>query len=163
MLTAGFVVRNRTGFADRLQEMINAVSGPVYVLFFAIAGATVDTHALMIVAGPAVLLAVVRCAGFLGGSAAGALLAGSTLNVRRFAGFGLLPQAGLALALALLFARNFPQLGPEAAALVFAIVGLNELLAPAAFKWALVRSGEAGEFSRSPIKSPDSMGWGTVK
>jgi hypothetical protein len=67
--------------------------------------------------------------------------------VRKYSGFGLLPQAGLALALALLFTRSFPQLGSEASALVFGIVAINELVAPVAYKWALVRSGEAGRLA----------------
>jgi hypothetical protein len=51
----------------------------------------------------------------------------------------------LALALAILFARSFPQLGAEASALVFGVVALNELISPILYRWALVRSGEAGK------------------
>ncbi|HUS63550.1 MAG TPA: hypothetical protein VMZ28_03365, partial [Kofleriaceae bacterium] len=64
--------------------------------------------------------------------------------VRKYGGFGLMPQAGLALALALLFTRTFPQFGAAASALVFGVVALNELIAPVLFRLALVRSGEAG-------------------
>ena len=64
--------------------------------------------------------------------------------VRKFGGFGLMPQAGLALALALLFTKTFPQFGASASALVFGVVALNELVAPVLFRIALVRSGESG-------------------
>lgn len=65
--------------------------------------------------------------------------------VSRYAGFGLLPQSGLALVIALLFARMFPQFGAQDAALVFGFVGINELAGPVLYRWALLRSGEAGK------------------
>ena len=41
------------------------------------------------------------------------------------------PQAGLALALALLFSRTFSEFGEQAGALILAIVAINEVVAPA--------------------------------
>jgi hypothetical protein len=55
----------------------------------------------------------------------------------KYAGFGLLSQAGLALALTMLFARTFPEFGSEAGALTLSVVALNELLAPVAYRIAL--------------------------
>jgi hypothetical protein len=49
----------------------------------------------------------------------------------------------LALALALLFVRIFPQFGAGASALVLSIVAINEIAAPVLYRFALVRSGEA--------------------
>ena len=64
--------------------------------------------------------------------------------VQRYAGFGLLPQAGLALALSMLFGKTFPEFGTEAGALTLGVVAINELVAPALYRFALIRSGEAG-------------------
>jgi hypothetical protein len=50
--------------------------------------------------------------------------------VQRYAGFGLLPQAGLAQALALLFSRTFPEFSAQAAALVLAVVTRNMVIPP---------------------------------
>ena len=44
----------------------------------------------------------------------------------------------------MLFAKTFPEFGAEAAALTLGVVALNELIAPALYRYALVRSGEAG-------------------
>ena len=76
--------------------------------------------------------------------------------MRRYAGFGLLPQAGLALALSMLFAKTFPEFGAEAAALTLGVVAINEVVAPALYRYALVRSGEAGRKQRAhaPAASP---------
>ncbi|MDX1978870.1 MAG: cation:proton antiporter [Bryobacteraceae bacterium] len=147
-LAAGVFIRNATGHGDRLHDAIEAASLPVYVAFFAVAGASIHLDALAIVWLPAGILIVMRAAGLLGGTAVGARMAGSESMVRRYAGFGLLPQAGLALALASLFARSFPQFGDEASALVFGVVALNELIAPVLYRWAIARSGEAGKLVR---------------
>ncbi len=144
-LAAGIFIRNWTRHADRLHADIEAASLPVYMAFFAVAGATIHLHALAIVGLPAVIFLLMRAAGFLGGTALATRIAGSETNVRRYAGFGLLPQAGLALALASLFERSFPHLGAEASALVFGVVGLNEMISPVLYRWALGRSGEVGK------------------
>jgi hypothetical protein len=64
--------------------------------------------------------------------------------VAAYAWLGLLPQAGLALAIADLLRRSFPAFGQEAFALVLGVVGLNQLIAPVLLRVALVRSGDAG-------------------
>ena len=143
-LAAGMLIRNATRHGDRLHADIEAASLPVYIAFFAVAGATIHLHALTVLGVPAAIFVGVRAFGFLTGSWVAGTVAGSPSAVRKYAGCGLLPQAGLALALALLFARTFPQFGAEASALVFGIVGINEVIAPIVYKWALVRSGEAG-------------------
>jgi Kef-type K+ transport system membrane component KefB len=147
-LTAGVFLRNRTDVADDLLRAIESASLPVYVAFFAVAGAGIHVSSLAAVGIPAAIFVAVRASGLYLGSRAGCALVGSPEVVRRYAGIGLLPQAGLALALAMLFQRTFPELGAEAAALVFGIVGLNELLAPVLLRAALVRSGEAGRRMR---------------
>jgi Kef-type K+ transport system membrane component KefB len=143
-LAAGMLIRNFTKFGDRVHAGIETTSLPVYIGFFAVAGAAIHLHALALVWVPATLFVILRGAGFLTGSRIAAYFAESPEPVRRFAGYGLLPQAGLALALALLFARTFPQFGAQASALVFGIVGLNEMIAPILYRWAIVRSGESG-------------------
>jgi Kef-type K+ transport system membrane component KefB len=144
-LSAGMLIRNKTIYGDRLHAEIDAASLPVYIAFFAVAGATIHLNVLAVVGLPATILLLVRGVGFVFGTRLAGRIAGSPPVVQRYAGFGLLPQAGLALALALLFTRSFPQFGAEASALVFGIVGVNELIAPVLYRWALLRSGETGK------------------
>jgi Kef-type K+ transport system membrane component KefB len=153
-LFAGMLVRNFSGFGDRLHEAIDEASLPVYVAFFAVAGATIHLDVLAELGLIAGIFVLIRGASFLAGTWAGATVAGSTETVKRYAGFGLMPQAGLALALALLFARSFPALGDQASALVFGVVALNELVAPIIYRWALIRSGEAGRGARVEAEPP---------
>lgn len=149
-LAAGMFIRNMTEVADRLHREIESASLPVYVTFFAVTGAGVHLDALLVVGLPAAIFVVIRGLGFWAGNHVAGRLAEAPEVVRRYGGFGLMPQAGLALALAILFQRSFPNLGDEAPALIFGIVALNELIAPVLFRVALVRSGEAGQLARSP-------------
>jgi Kef-type K+ transport system membrane component KefB len=143
MLAAGLVVENVARRGEELRHAFADASLPVYILFFTVAGASIHLDALPTVAVPACALVLTRAVGLLAGSYVGARIAGAPADVQRLAGFGLLPQAGLAIALSLLFTRTFPQFGEAASALTLSIVALNELLAPAVFRAALIRSGEA--------------------
>ncbi len=154
-LAAGMFIRNVSTTGDRLHHVIDAASLPVYVVFFAVAGATIHLDVLLVVGIPAALYVSVRAFGLLAGSRVGAGVAGAPREVQRWAGFGLLPQAGLALALSLLFANTFPEFGSEAAALTLGVVAINEILAPAIYRLALVRSGEAG--ARTQVAAADEV------
>jgi Kef-type K+ transport system membrane component KefB len=144
-LAAGILVRNVSRTGDALHHAIEGSSMPVYVVFFGVAGANIHLDVFATVGVPALIFVVMRGTGLLIGANLGARWAGAPRVVRSYAGFGLLPQAGLALALALLFAKAFPQFGEQASALTLGVVAANELLAPAIFRWALVKSGESDE------------------
>jgi Kef-type K+ transport system membrane component KefB len=144
-LAAGAFVRNGSRVADELHHSLQVSALPVYVLFFCVAGATLQMDALAVVWLPATLIASVRALGLLIGSRVGTRLAGAPDVVQRFAGYGLLPQAGLAQALALLFGRTFPEIGAEPSTLILAVVTLNVLISPIVYRIALTRSGEANQ------------------
>lgn len=144
-LAAGALIRNLTARGNEVHRLVEGSALPIYVLFFAVAGATLHLDALPIVGIPALLFVVVRGGGLLIGTRLGATLAGAEPSVRRYAGFGLLPQAGLALALAMLFTKTFPEFGPHASALLLTIVAINEVVAPAIYRFALVRSREVNQ------------------
>ena len=150
-LSAGIFIRNLSTAGDRLHREIEASALPVYVVFFAVAGATIHLDVLAVVGVPAAIFVVVRALGLLVGTRAGGWLADAPAVVQRYAGFGLLPQAGLALALAMLFAKTFPEFGAEAGALTLGVVAINEILAPALYRVALIRSGDA---SRAALATP---------
>ena len=142
-LSAGVFIRNLTAHGKRLQDEIEASSLPVYVVFFAVTGATVHIRELVVVGIPAAVLVITRAAGFVGLSRVATHIANAPATVRKYVGLGLMPQAGLALALALLFVKTFPKIGAEASALVFGGVAINEMIAPVLYRFALVKSGEA--------------------
>jgi hypothetical protein len=59
-------------------------------------------------------------------------------------------QAGLALGVALVIVREFPEFGDGFATLAIGVVGVNEMLGPVLLKLALDRTGETGAADRQP-------------
>lgn len=155
-LAAGMFIRNVTPFGERLQEEIESSALPVYVAFFAVTGANVHLHEMMVVGIPAAILVLARAGSFLALGRVATHVAGAEPVVRKWVGFGLIPQAGLALALALLFVKTFPSFGAEASTLVFGSVAINELMAPVLYRLALVKSGEAGRAVGRHQEAPDA-------
>jgi Kef-type K+ transport system membrane component KefB len=150
-LTAGLWLENASkADAHALLGGFEAASLPVYLVFFALAGVKLDLVALAALAVPVAILVLVRAGGFFVGGRLATRGPDVPPPVRRLAWSGLLPQAGLALALALLVRRSFPAFGDAAFALVVGVVATNELICPIIFRVALVRSGEAGRRAPAP-------------
>jgi Kef-type K+ transport system membrane component KefB len=165
MLAAGLWVENVSRAGERLRHAFEDASLPVYILFFTVAGASIHLDVIPLVAVPAVTLVLVRGVGLWAGTNVAARIADAPPLVQRWAGFGLIPQAGLAIALSLLFARTFPSFGEEASVLTLGIVAINELVAPALMRWSLVRAGEAKGTAASaahvdvvPLTPPEPAG-----
>jgi hypothetical protein len=147
MLTAGIYIENvSSADASKLIHDIEGASLPVFVVFFCIAGAALHLTEMKAVILPALILVALRCLGFWAGGRIATKRTQAAPAVAKFAWVGLLPQAGLALALALIISRSFASsFGAAAGALVLGIVGVNELVMPIVLRNALLRSGEAGK------------------
>lgn len=149
MLAAGLFIENATSIdASKLIHDLESAALPVYLVFFAVAGATLDLVALWAVALPATVLAAVRGLGLLSGSRIAGHRAGAPAAVNKWVWSGLIPQAGLALALALIMERTFGALGTQAAVLVLAVVAINQLIGPVLMRVGLVKAGEVGQRER---------------
>jgi hypothetical protein len=94
------------------------------------------------------LLGLVYVIGRSGGKFAGASLAAWRLGlepaVRRFLGFALQAQAGLAVGLTLAVDARYPHFAPIVSTVVLSSVVVFEMVGPASTRFALVRAGEAG-------------------
>jgi Kef-type K+ transport system membrane component KefB len=139
---AGFVVQNVTRHGERLVEAMDGVALPVYVLFFTMAGARLDLGALAATWTVALAVAGCRIAMIGVGTRMATALAGDPPSYRRNAWLGFVTQAGLSLALIAQIDTGFAAWGSELATILVAVVAINQLVGPAAFKLALERVGE---------------------
>ena len=146
MLTAGLWVRNfsRADIRVLLAGFENAQL-PVFLVFFALAGAKLDLDTLIASIIPVVILAGARAVSFFLGSKVAMRITHAPPLVRKYAWFGLVPQAGLALALALVMEKTFPTFGGPASVIMIGVVGFNELIAPVILRAMLLRTGEVGK------------------
>ncbi|MDT8297211.1 MAG: hypothetical protein RQ801_02840, partial [Spirochaetaceae bacterium] len=120
-------------------------------LFFAIAGTELNPS---ILAQKEILLlggvfigarAIGKVAGVWGGS----ILARSQTNIRKYLGYCMLPQAGVAIGLVLMIQASplVAALGPEQKSIIFMMVNIillsvffNELTGPPISKWAITNA-----------------------
>lgn len=146
MLVAGFVMENtsREGRGVELLHAMERSAAPVFVVFFALSGAKIDPRAVLALLPLVVPLAVVRAAAIWTGMRLGSRWAGVRGPERQHAWMGLVSQAGVAIGLAGIMAEAYPGRGAPLAALLLALVALNETVGPILFRRALQVSGEIG-------------------
>ena len=155
MLAAGIWLENFSrADASTLLGNIEAAQLPVFLVFFALAGSKIDIYSLYASLVPVALIALARTTSFFIGTKIACKLTHAQPVVTRFAWFGLVPQAGLALALALLVQRSFPTFGDQAAVILFGVVGFNELTAPPVLRRIMLHVGEAGKRAGHDFAAP---------
>jgi Kef-type K+ transport system membrane component KefB len=138
----GATVANLARHHDRPFHAIENLDGPVLVIFFVLAGAIMELDALTAV-GPAALAYLgLRALGRGLGVAVGARFAGAAAPTRKWMGAALLPQAGVALGLALAVNERFPEMGARVLPLVIVATLVFEFVGPVMTRLALRRVGE---------------------
>ena len=142
-MVAGFTIANFTAHGQRLISSLDRFSLPIFVLFFTITGANLKLPLLFPLWPLVVLLVVLRGLVIWSGTTVGSSLAKDAETVRNNLWLGFLPQAGVTLGLAILVFESFPEIGVPLANAIVAVVAINQIIGPIAFRFGLVRSGEA--------------------
>lgn len=154
-MSAGFVVGNLSPYHERFLDAIELVSVPIYALFFAVAGASLDLSVIPAVWGASLLLLMARTGSLAAGAGLSSAIVQDSPMVRRYAWLGMIAQAGVALGLASIVQARF-EWGGQVAAIVVAMIAINQLVGPPLFRFALVRAGEAmRRRSRFPVRELD--------
>ncbi|MFQ5717936.1 MAG: TrkA C-terminal domain-containing protein [Acidobacteriota bacterium] len=113
------------------------------MVFFTLAGASLDIGVLAGTWQVALILFGVRLASIVVGSAVGGMLAGDPARFNRVGWMSFVTQAGIGLGLAEEIAGEFPTWGGSLSAVIVAIIVMNQVVGPPLFKWALHLVGEA--------------------
>lgn len=143
LLVAGFLVENVAPVrAEPLVEMLHVMAVPVFVIFFAMAGAELRLQAFLALWPIILTVALVRIGLVYFGSTAGARAARAEPVVVRYAWTGLVSQAGVALGLATIVADRLPRLGLAMQTMIVGIIAFNESVGPILFRMGLDRAGE---------------------
>jgi len=144
-MTAGFTLVNKAERDVRVFRALNSFEPPIYVLFFTLAG----SHLNMTTIGSAGLFGVVYFLARIGGKVLGAHLGArigkSAQIVRKYIGYALFPQAGVAIGLIFLLSADtmLSVYSPIITPVVLTGVFLSELIGPLALRFALINSKEA--------------------
>jgi len=147
-LFLGIYLGNRSCGTAQLLGVLEPIELILFTAFFTLAGAAMHLEMLPAAGLAGVLFIVFRLAGKAAGSVAGGILARTSPRIFGNMPLGLVPQAGLAIALVVLVdgdARIPPEVRSLVTTLVLAAVVVNEIIGPFAARLALKRSGEVGK------------------
>lgn len=139
----GTIFCNICDFSEELMDRIDRWTAPLFILFFVLSGAELElsvfTDVAIVVIGLVYILS--RSAGKYLGASISAKMVNCEPNITKYLGVTLLPQAGVALGMAI----KSEQLGAEGAIVanitLFAVL-IYELIGPLLTKIALLKAGE---------------------
>jgi len=133
---------NKTSF--RFFDTLRTVDSPLYLAFFVLAGASLEIHVLGKLGLLSLTYFIFRILGKVGGASLGGWISRAASPVKKYLGFGLVPQAGVALGVALIAKAEFPTLGGMIFTTIVATTVLYEIVGPFFTRWALHKAGEIG-------------------
>jgi Kef-type K+ transport system membrane component KefB len=139
-MTMGAVVSNFARHHEYPFHEIENIEWPFMAIFFVLAGASLEIGMLaeLGLVGSVYLLS--RATGKLLGAWVGARASHADRHVRRWMGMALMPQAGIAIGMALLTANRFPEYRQIILSLVISTTVCFELVGPVLTRMALRRA-----------------------
>jgi Kef-type K+ transport system membrane component KefB len=145
-LAAGFYARNFSPVeGERLRADLKRGALPVYIIFFALAGAGLHLESLADLWPWVLLLVALRALGLRLGTRWAGRSPAVPADLARHGWLGLVSQAGVTLGLAAAARRAFPEWGVSLEALVVVMIGIHEVVGPICFRRALRLTGEVTE------------------
>ena len=149
-MTIGVVLTNTVdeSFEHRLTKASDMFSAPILLSFFVIAGAELDLGELFVVGFLGLIYIVFRVLGKVIGSYVSARAVKAPPTVVKYLGFTLIPQAGVAIDMAITANQRFEGLpgfeniGIDIMTIVLAATVIYEVLGLVVVKSALSRAGE---------------------
>lgn len=141
-MVMGAVVANLAKHHERPFHTIEGIEWPFLVLFFLLAGAALHVDALAQVGLLGAGYIGLRVIGRLLGTRLGGMLSGADTTTRNWIGLTLLPQAGVAIGMALLASQRFPELKDIILPIVLGSTVIFELIGPVVTRRVLTRLGD---------------------
>lgn len=158
IMAVGAIYVNLANGVEKTDEYLTRFTSPIFMLFFILSGAGLNFgiffqgQALLVIS-IALIYLITRIIGKWGGSMIGASITKCEPTVKKYLGFTLIPQAGVALGLAA-SAKSFfsstsgigGESGSQMGELIYTCIIVStiiyELIGPLVTKWALKQAGE---------------------
>lgn len=141
-MMTGTLFCNICDFSEELMARVDGWTAPLFVLFFVLSGAELDLSVLrnssVLLIG--VIYIIVRSMGKYIGAYGSCALTGCGTNIQKYLGITLLPQAGVALGMAIT-AQTLADGAVVRSVVLFSVL-VYELVGPAMTKRALLAAGE---------------------
>ncbi len=133
---------NISNVSNIVFEQTDRVTPPIFMLFFFISGAELDISILPTVGFIGALYIIFRMIGKVLGAALGAKISKAEYVVKKYLGYTLIPQAGVAIGLASVAMTVVPEYGNQIKTITLCGTVIYELIGPVITKIALKKAGE---------------------
>ncbi len=145
MILGATLINTNRDIGNLSNNLIDSVMTPVFIIFFAVIGTEIMFGEVSGIWLIVILYCLGRTAGKISGSWLGGFVSGSESKIRRYLGFALADQAGVAIGLSFLAARElvgYP-LGNTIITIIAISTALFQVFAPLGVQYSIKKSGEA--------------------
>lgn len=141
-MMAGAAFCNISPESDRMADLADQITPPLFLMFFVVSGASLDISILPSIGVIGVIYVVVRVAGKIAGAYLGARIMKTPSQVAKYLGPTLIPQAGVAIGLTIVAQSIVPEYADTIRAVILCGTLIYELIGPVITKWSLTKAGE---------------------
>jgi len=139
-IVMGITVASLATHHERPFHVIAGVEWPFMVLFFVLAGASLELDKLQLAGTLTVIYIAARFIGIYLGARLGSRVVGAHAALRRWLGIALMPQAGVAIGMALLATQRFPDTASVVLTVAVASTVILETVGPVFTRLAIRRA-----------------------
>ena len=147
-IVIGTTLVNMKQNSKRVFDSINGFIAPVYVLFFTLAGASLDLSILLSVGMLGVAYVIARASGKIIGAWVGAKSVKADPMVTKNLGYALLPQGGISIGLLVIVRSQLPEYAANIGTIIMFSVLIYEVTGPIFAKLAIQKAGEINGLGR---------------
>ncbi len=145
MALGAALINLKTG-AEKVMDLADSMTPPILMMFFVISGAELNVTVIPTIGVVGVAYVIARVAGKVIGTKFAAHIMNADTGIKKYLGWTLIPQAGVAIGLSLLAQEVLPM---EYATVIRAVVlcgtFIYEIIGPGVSKMALTKAGEIKE------------------
>ncbi len=142
----GTTVVNTVKESKKVFDLVHDFASPVYILFFTLAGASLDLSILVSVGIVGVAYVMARAGGKMLGAWSGAKVVKAHPMITKYLGFGLLPQGGISIGLLVIVRQQLPEHAASIGTIIMFSVLIYEIAGPVFAKLAIQKAGEIDGF-----------------
>lgn len=144
-MSMGAILVNVSDSARSIFALADGVTAPIYLMFFVVSGAGLNVLILPQIGLVGIIYIIARFLGKVLGSYIGAEITKAPITVKKYLGFTLIPQAGVAIGLSLIASQTLPTYAATIRAVVLSATFIYELTGPVLTKISLRKAGEITE------------------
>ena len=166
-LVMGMVMSNgiSSELLDKFRRNTDAIVLPLLLVFFTISGADLKFQSMGLIGGLALVYVIVRIIGKLAGTHLAARITKENSIIKKYLGFTLIPQGGVALDMAILAEVRFAQVYADTGEVWYGDLGTNiftiilsaiifyKLIGEIVVKWTFNKAGEINHEEEAEIHS----------